>query len=270
MFNRLADLVLRRPRTVMLGAAVALVVSVVIGGGVLDRLVEGGFVPPGSDADLARQELENRFDTGATDAVLLIDTDGGSVNDPAVVAAAVAVTREIAAVEGTDDVVSYWTTGDTSLRSVGGDLGLVLMRFPGDDTDPARQTAIDAVAENYDGISRGPIDIEFGGRQAVYARMGELIESDLAVAEAIAIPVTFVVLVVIFGGVVAASLPVGVGLLAALGTFLVLRMVTAVTDVSIFALNLVDVRRTAEKRGADQQGVVAEGHIGHAKHFERS
>lgn len=239
MFNRLADLVLARPRAVMFGAVIALVVSVVIGGGVLDRLVEGGFVPPGSDADIARQELEDRFDTGFTDAVLLVDTGDGSVNDPDVVAAAVALTREIAAIEGTDDVVSYWSTGDTSLRSVGGDLGLVLIRFPGADTDPARRAAIDHVAETYDGVSLDAIDLEFGGRQAVFAQMGERIESDLAVAEAIAIPVTFIVLVVIFGGIVAASLPVGVGVLAALGTFLVLRVVSTFTDVSIFALNLV-------------------------------
>ncbi|MEO0492666.1 MAG: MMPL family transporter [Actinomycetota bacterium] len=239
MIRRLADLVLRWPRSVLAGALIALIVSGAIGGTVLDRLTAGGFEAPGSDSQRARAELDARFDTGFADYALLVTTDGRSVNDPDVVTAGVDLTREVATIEGTDDVVSYWTTGDASLRSVDGDRALVLLRIPGESTDLDRKATIEELGELYGGVERGPLLVEVGGREAVFDRISVVVENDLALAETIAIPLTFLVLVVIFGGIVAASLPVGVGILAALGTFLVLRVVTAFTDVSIFALNLV-------------------------------
>ena len=56
--------------------------------------------------------------------------------------------------------------------------------------------------------------------------------------ESIAVPLSFLVLVWVFGGLLAAALPVAVGLLAILGSMAVLRLITFSTDVSIFALNL--------------------------------
>ena len=63
-------------------------------------------------------------------------------------------------------------------------------------------------------------------------------ESDLQRAEMIALPVTLLLLVVVFGSVVAALLPLAVGILAIIGTFAVLQVMTTFTDVSIFSLNL--------------------------------
>jgi len=56
--------------------------------------------------------------------------------------------------------------------------------------------------------------------------------------ESLAIPISFVVLVWVFGGVLAAAVPLAVGGMAILGALAVLRGVTVFTDVSIFALNL--------------------------------
>ena len=57
--------------------------------------------------------------------------------------------------------------------------------------------------------------------------------------ESIAIPLSFLVLVAVFGGLVAAALPLAVGGFAIFGSMAVLRAITFATDVSIFALNLV-------------------------------
>ncbi len=64
-------------------------------------------------------------------------------------------------------------------------------------------------------------------------------EHDIVQAETISMPIVLVLLVVVFGGLVAASLPLFVGGLAILGAFVVLRALTAVTDVSIFSINIV-------------------------------
>lgn len=241
MFTRIARAIIRYRRLVLVGALGVLVASIAIGGTVADRLDEGGFDDPSSDSVRARVELEERFGQGATDLVAVVTPTalGATVNDPDVVSEAVRLTREIAAIDGTDDVVSYWTVSDDSLRSEARDRGLVLIRVPGAPDDHERQTIIAEIVETYSDLDLGSIQVDIGGREAVFERMGDVVEEDLAVAEAIAVPVTFIVLVLIFGGVVAASLPVGVGMFAALGTFVVLRVVDSMTNVSIFALNLV-------------------------------
>ena len=71
-----------------------------------------------------------------------------------------------------------------------------------------------------------------------YAQINGQTEQDLLMMESIAIPLSFVVLIWVFGGLLAAALPLAVGVLAILGSMAVLRFIAYVTDVSIFALNL--------------------------------
>ena len=63
-------------------------------------------------------------------------------------------------------------------------------------------------------------------------------QRDLLLLESIVVPLSFIVLLWVFGGLFAAALPVGVGIMAILGSLAVLRVTTFFTDVSIFALNL--------------------------------
>lgn len=72
----------------------------------------------------------------------------------------------------------------------------------------------------------------------IYAQINEQNQHDLLVMEAIAVPLSFLVLVWVFGGLVAAALPLAVAAVAIVGSMTILRVITAYTDVSIFALNL--------------------------------
>src|SRR5262249_15852157 len=87
-------------------------------------------------------------------------------------------------------------------------------------------------------LDRGPITVRVGGFAEVNRQINHNVEQDLVRAELIAFPITLVLLIVVFGSVVAAGLPLLVGVLAIVGTFLVLLVVASLTDVSIFALNL--------------------------------
>ncbi len=71
-----------------------------------------------------------------------------------------------------------------------------------------------------------------------YAQINKQNQEDLLLMEMIALPLTFLVLVWVFGGLLAAALPMALGALAVVGSMTVLRLVTFTTDVSIFALNL--------------------------------
>ena len=88
-------------------------------------------------------------------------------------------------------------------------------------------------------LDNADASVRVGGFEAIFKEVSEQIESDLAKAESIAIPITLILLIIVFGSLVAASLPIGIGILAVLGTFLVLRLIAAATDVSVFALSMV-------------------------------
>ena len=83
------------------------------------------------------------------------------------------------------------------------------------------------------------LTVTAGGQSATEAELNTQISEDLARAESLSLPILLVLLVVVFGSVVAAGLPLGIGIVAVLGSFTVLRLLTLVTDVSVFAINII-------------------------------
>ena len=248
MFTRLGRFTVRRRGLALAATAVIIAAALALGLGVIDRLAGSGFDDPNSDSVAARAQLDQTFDTGFTDAAFLLtvrDSDSGNADAVAVdradvVAAGQAFTEEITALAGTDDVASYWSEGSpSSLRSTDGTRALLLLRFPGEADDPAREELSIQLTNEFVAATRGPLDVQIGGRDPVFERIGMAAESDLAMAELIAIPLTLLLLIIVFRTVVAALIPAVVGVATMVGALLVLFLVTQVTDVSIFAINLV-------------------------------
>ena len=234
--TRLARFTVRRSRLVLLAATVAFVVSGAIGGGVAEQLSSGGFEDPNAESTRARHLVEERFGASTPNLVLLVTADGGNVDDPAAAAAGAALTAEVAALPQIGAAFSYWTLGNAPpLKSSKGDQAIVLAQIEGDEdaVDEAIATLSPALTRNGD-----TIDVAVGGFAEVFRQVGTTIESDLAKAESVAIPITLLLLVLVFGSVIAAGLPVAIGVLSIIGTFFVLFVVSRVTQVSIFALNL--------------------------------
>src|ERR687891_870370 len=222
----------RHARAVVIAAVLVFAVAGAIGGGVADHLTSGGFEDPSSESERADEALAERFDTGVPNLLLLVTAPGGDVDDPAVAAAGQALTEELAAEEGVADVVSYWSEGNASpLRNDDGSRALVVARVEGNDDQV--EDRVTELAPRYERTAAdGGVDVEVGGFAEVFHEVGDTIEEDLVRAEMIALPITLVLLILVFGSVVAASLPLVVG------TFFVLRGLAALTDVSIYALNL--------------------------------
>ncbi len=234
--RRLADGLVRFRWAVLAAAVAAIVIAGAIGGGVASSLSNGGFEDPEAEAVRAAQVLEDEFGAKQPSVVLVVGTPEGSVDEPAVVAAAAELTSELAAEDGVDGVGSYWSLGSPpSLRSFDGTKALVFATLAGD--EGTRLETAGRLAEEYRG-NRDGLEILVGGPGPLFAEVQQTIESDLARAEAIAFPITLVLMIVIFGSVVAALLPLGIGVFAIVGTFFVLQVLTGFTEVSIFALNL--------------------------------
>lgn len=232
----LSRLVVRRRVAVLIAALVAMVAAGIFGGGVASSLSNGGFTDPDAESVIAAEVLAEEFGAAPPDVIFLITAAGGSVDDPAVAAEAVALTEDIAAAAHVTSVSSYWTLGSPAgLRNDAGDAALVFASIEGDDGEVLERSAV--IAEEFGG-DHGMLDVAVGGPGPLFAEIQETIESDLVRAETIAFPITLVLLVIIFGSLVAAFLPLGVGVFAIVGTFFVLQVLTGFTEVSIFALNL--------------------------------
>ncbi|HEY6707591.1 MAG TPA: MMPL family transporter [Actinomycetota bacterium] len=235
MLERLARFLLRRRWAVLAATLVVVVAAGAVGGSAITRLKSGGFDDPDAESTRAARVLADEFGAGDPNLVLLVTAKGGQVDDPAVAAAGEALTRRLAAEPDLAQVVSYWATGAPALKSTDGSQALVLGRITGDEEGlDERAAALTGAYARDDATLR----VQVGGQAQVFREVGEQVESDLARAESIAVPITLLLLVLVFASAVAGALPLAVGGFAIVGTLLVLRVLAEVTDVSIYALNL--------------------------------
>ena len=235
LLTRLARLSVRRRRWVLALTALLLAIAGVLGGGVAEELSPGGFDDPSSESTVAARLLEEQFDSGAQNLVLLVEARDG-VDDPAAVAAGTALTARLAAEPGVSQVSSWWTAGrPEALRSTDGTSALVLGHLSGDEATVIER--VEELAPAYRGEFQR-LQVSVGGEAQVFSEVGTTIERDIIRSELVVVPITMVLLVLVFGSAVAAALPLLIGVLSVLGTFLVLHFLGQVTDVSVYAINL--------------------------------
>lgn len=228
----------KRRKAILLASAVFIVVAGVIGGGVSNQLSVSGYTDPNTESAQADAILTTRLNATPPNLVLLV-FDKRGIDDPAVAEAATAITRRLAAEPSVVAVSSYWTSGrPPSLGNRAGDKAFIFARVKG--TDDEVQQAMARLAPRYRGVVEG-IHVLEGGPAAANYELTQLTQQDASRAEGAALPLALLALVLVFGSVVAASLPLGLGLVAVVGALLVLRIVAALTPVSIFALNITTV-----------------------------
>jgi RND superfamily putative drug exporter len=236
MLTSLAERVIRRPRRVLLLAGLGIVAAAVVGAPALNTLSNGGFRDPHTQSAQAATLLDAKFrGAGDYNYMLLVRTTDG-VNAPSAVAEGLKVSQRLAAWPGVTDVSSYWQTRLPALRSRDGREALILAHLRGNE-DQAMRTA-KQLAPVVTG-RQGPVTVLAGGESTVNYQGADQVKKDLVRAESIAIPVTLVILILIFGGIIPALLPLAISVLAITGALALLRLLGTVTAVSVFSVNLV-------------------------------
>ncbi|MBX9391016.1 MMPL family transporter [Streptomonospora nanhaiensis] len=211
------------------------------GTGVFESVSEGGFEDPGSESARAAETLEAELGHDAADIVVVYRSDELRVDNP-MFAFSVQQMRDDLPEDRIASVRTYLDEGlsDTErgiLVSEDRHATYVPITLAGD-TDAERMDNFHAIEDELDA---GQLDTEIGGAVGIESDLAAQAEGDVVRAELISLPVLLALLVVIFGGVVAALMPLAVGGLAILGSLTLLRALTYVTDVSVFAVNVATI-----------------------------
>ena len=237
MLRRIAHLAIAAPRRIVAIAVLVMVACAIFGIPVAKSLSAGGFQDPTSESAQATRLLVDKFGQGDMDLVISVTAEAGAQSD---IARAVGtdIAGQLQSADHVADVTSAWTAPPPvapALISKDGKTGLIVAGITGGESDAQKhaKALTDRLVHDRDGVT-----VRAGGEAMIYVQINGQSEKDLLMMESIAIPLSFVVLVWVFGGLLAAALPLAVGLFAILGSMAVLRAVTLVTDVSIFALNL--------------------------------
>jgi RND superfamily putative drug exporter len=219
---------------IVIVAAAFIVLGGMYGGDVAKHLRGGTSVPAIGESAEALNLAASQFGVQPPNLVIMAGTETG-IADPPATAAGLALTQRLAGEPGLADVYSYWTTKAPSLLSSDGKQALIIARVTGEQT-AATDKAV-ALAEELE-TTTGPLRVRVGGPLIVSHELTETIDGDLRTAERIVVPLTLLALIIAFGAVVAAGIPLLVGILAVLVAYISLKTLAQVTDIHIFALNL--------------------------------
>jgi putative drug exporter of the RND superfamily len=233
----MAWLAIAAPRRIIAAAALVMVAAGIFGVPVAKSLSAGGFQDPTSESARATQLLTDKFGQGDLQLLITVCAPDGFAGGPAS-AAGTDIAAQLSRSPHVASVTSAWTVtpeAATELVSKDGECGLIAAGITGGKNNAQKNadTLSDEVAHDRDGVT-----VRSGGIAMVNRQITELSQRDLLLVEAVAIPLSFLVLIWVFGGLLAAALPIAVGGMAILGSMAVLHVIALGTDVSIFALNL--------------------------------
>ena len=236
MFAAWGRFVYRRRWPVLAVSGLLLLASIfiVIQGG---KLQSGGFIET-SESGRASRLIERELPSaGAATFTLILSSDTLSATSPefrAAVDAALAPLRSDPRVAPI--VTPYDGTALDPTRLISKDGHAVAVEVPAKD-DLA--TARDYYPELRAKVRSDTLSIQATGLLAINNGFNAVLQEDLRRAETVSLPLALVLLLVVFGSIVAALVPLGVGVLAVIGGIAGMFLVARVTDVSVYALNVV-------------------------------
>ncbi|MCW2797821.1 MMPL family transporter [Nocardioides sp.] len=236
MIDRWGGFVARRALAVLLAGMALAVAAGAYGFGVFDSLSQGGFDDKSSESARELALEQDTFGNKSVDVVAIYSSDDLTVTDPAF---RQSVDDVVAAIPPgtTSSVLSYYDTEDPSMVSTDQHSVQLVISLAGKGQD--------AFLKNYDKLSptleADGLQTDVAGAFAVYSDVNDITSEDLARAETISMPIVLLLALLIFGSLVAASMPALVGLLAMVGALAVVRVLTHFTEVSIFSVNVISL-----------------------------
>ena len=240
MFEAWGRRIYRARRLTLIASLLFAIAAGVWGTGVFGRLTSGNtFTPPGSQSNVESARADSVFGRDGADVVVLFRSATQTVAAPAYRQAVTAYLAGLPASQVTG-AVTYWTSGQRDLVSADRHATYAALRLAGR-TDQQRESAYKAIKADFADRAGDGITVQTGGGVAAEVAINAEVSANIARAEAISFPVLLILLVIIFGSVVAAITPLAIGGLAILGSFTVLRLLTMTTTVAVYSVNITTI-----------------------------
>jgi putative drug exporter of the RND superfamily len=255
MFAVLARWSVRRPVLVVVVWLVAVAGAFAVGVGVFGRLVSDVGLVPGSESERARTLIGQ---AGPRPMELTAIVHGVPAAEPAVRAAVDAAVADVRALPGVLAVADPLVSPATGRA--------VLLRVevaPGRAAEAVARAAAERLRRISTDVGAGSVSV--AGGSLTDDEFNTQAQADVQRAELLSTPVVLVLLLLVFGGLIAAGLPLVIAVAGVGGTFAVLYACSQVTDVSVYAIQvatmlsvglavdygLLMVSRFREERAAD-------------------
>jgi RND superfamily putative drug exporter len=243
MFEAWGRSLYRARRLTIVAALLFAVAAGIWGTGVFSKLNSGNtFTPPNSQSNAESTLAASEFGRDAADVVVLFSAAAHTVSDPVYRQAVTSYLADLPAGQVTG-TVTYWTSGQQDLVSGDRHSTYAVLQLAGG-SDQARVDTYKAIKGDFTGQA-GPagdgVTAQVAGGTATEVAINDEVSANIARAESISFPVLLILLVIIFGSVLAALAPLAIGGLAILGSFTVLRLLTTVTTVSVYSVNITTI-----------------------------
>ena len=230
MFDSLARLANGRARRVGLFAIVFFLLAGALGGSVADRLDPYGAEDPDTETVKAMDRLE---EAGLRVPAVIAVVEDAPVADPATRQRVVALEHQVRERPDVTSVTGNYNTRSPAFVSRDGRSTYFAVALKATGDKELQESGAD-IAEQ---LADEP-GVVVGGFAVSTEQVNKQVEEDLKKAEMIAFPLLFLLSLLFFRSLVAALLPLMIGGLAIIGTFLILRVASEFASISIFALNL--------------------------------
>lgn len=223
-----------RFRWIMLICILGIIIAaVIVGSGVFNALDSvGGIQDPNAQSTIAENLISSKLNTGSVDVVILMSSVRYKATDPAFEQAATRMLNTLKASSKVVSVTSWYSTRSTDLLSRDGHQTIALLQISRQGHQTANYEAIAPL------ITSPTLHIEIGGGIVADQQFNHQLQSDLTFAGEISLPIVTLLLIFIFGGVVAALLPLLIGGFAIMCTFAILRILAPFVEISAFAINV--------------------------------
>lgn len=237
MLRRIADLTWRRPRSILLGALLFAAVAGFFGHDVEHHLKAAGFTDPDSESERAAAILHDALGHGAEPGLVVLlrpaEGDRLDLTDAVVRDEVLRLAEELRGARYVGHVPDPF--GTPGLVAPDGQSVLLPAQLTTTDLEDEGGLADESVRER---VRSELLDVGYAGFAPGFNEVNDQTRRDLTRAELIAFPLLAILLLVVFRSVVAALVPLLLGVLSILGTLLVLRVMATFVDTSLFALNI--------------------------------
>jgi RND superfamily putative drug exporter len=234
---QLAGFLARRRRWVLLVWAVAVVGALPFASHQTDHLTGGGFDVPGSQSKAVSEALQDDFGAEADGIAVLLEAPAAA-NEAQIAASVSRVRRAVAGLEEVILPARSARRGEEVLRRTGA--AMLPLR-----SERSSDQLIDAAATLREELSPGEatagVTTYLAGQPTIWAGMQELSKHDLARAEAAGFPIVALILLVVFGSLAAAALPLTLGFVSVMVTGALIYFLSLQMSTSVFVTNMASM-----------------------------